>query len=114
MILLAGLGTQAALAAEPEPPQPPIVRPSHPIRLCIHIRPHRHKFSCLPFDARRLIGLTLPAAVRLARHYGYSVRRERPLGPHEGVTEDYRTGRIDVETDAPANESTVIRIMGRG
>jgi hypothetical protein len=111
---LAALVVSALLAPSCASAAPVIDRPSRPIYLCIHIRPHRHKRNCLRFDARRLLGLNLVAAAKLARQYGYTLRRERPLAQHECLTMDYDTGRIDVETDAPNVTSTVIRIIQRG
>jgi hypothetical protein len=90
-----------------------IDRPSRPIWVCLLSTPRRE--GCRDrFDARRLLGLSLPAAQRIARRRGYSVRRVKPLGPKEAVTMDLRYGRLDIETNAPTESSTVIRFVEQG
>jgi hypothetical protein len=93
--------------------------PAHPIYLCVSKRDAvpgaLEQFNiCLPFDARRLLGLKLRVANATVRRYGYSVRRKRPLKPNEVPDAAFLRHRIDVETGAPTENSTVIRIIGQG
>lgn len=73
-----------------------------------------HPLPCLGrFDARRLLGLSLLVAQRVAKEHGYIVRRERPLAEHESLTMDWVSNRLGVETGSLAAGSTIIRILGR-
>jgi hypothetical protein len=78
-----------------------VVRPNHPVhsRLCAR----GHLFGNPPcytnFDARRLLGLKLAAAERLARKYGLHTEvwsRDGYVGLHIA---DLEYGRIDVNTE---------------
>ena len=66
------------------------------------------------FNAARLVGLRLAAAERLAAQHGYVLRRAAPLRKGEYLRMDYESDRVEVETSAPNDESTIIRIIGRG
>jgi hypothetical protein len=66
------------------------------------------------FDAERLVGLRLPAAVRLAHSYGLEVRRVWPLAKDESLTEDLRPKRIDVICRAANEHSVIVKIKETG
>jgi hypothetical protein len=91
----------------------PIDRPAHPIWECTNRYPSRQGCSAR-FDARALLGLTMPRARELAKTHDYQLRRTRPLAEHEYLTLDLESNRIDVETNAPTETSTVIRIIELG
>jgi len=108
------LATLASLILPASTPAAVIVaRPTTPVYICAaHFR---HAYRCkLRWDAGALIGLTLPAAQRVAQVYGQNVRRVAPLAPHEAVTADFKPNRVDVETDSTAADSTVVRVVGIG
>jgi len=103
--LLAGCGKSDLIAVR---------RPVKPIWICqigltIHERDCRHRF-----DAGSLVGLRLPEAERLARTHGYHVQSVAPLAEHEGLTMDWQSDRLDVETDSTSDKSTVVRFADRG
>jgi hypothetical protein len=83
-------------------------RPVLPIYVCKEeVRPCPH-----PFDAGRLIGLTLPDAEKLAARYHYKVRK---VAPGSGdLTMEFLTSRLDVETDSPSRDAIVVRYVERG
>jgi hypothetical protein len=87
-----------------------VKRPVIPIHFCNGPR----GTPCGRFDAGPMIGMKLNAARRLAKTYGFTVRRVAPLRKDEGVLLDAESNRIDVECNAPSDNSFVVRIMGLG
>jgi hypothetical protein len=89
-------------------------RPVEEIRVCDDSLT-RAEWGCRDeFNAGLLIGMRLPDAKRLAAKHGYVVRRAAPLQKREALTMDFLTDRIEVETDAPSEDSTVVRFIDKG
>ena len=82
------------------------------IRVCIN-RPFQHGRCVRPFDAARLLGLTLDAASKLAVRNGYEVRSVAPLA-HEVLTMEYSFNRLDVECSGISGDSIVVAYKGQG
>jgi hypothetical protein len=88
-------------------------RPLGTIRVCDNLS--SSEWGCRhEFDAGALVAMSLPDARRLAKAHGYVVRRVAPLKHGEALTGDFRKDRIDVETDAPGEDSTVVRFVEKG
>jgi len=88
-------------------------RPLEAIRVCDNLRDFR--MGCRhEFDAASLVAMSLPDAKRLVKVHGYVVRRVAPLREHEALRRDFRKDRIDVETDAVGEGSTVLRFVEKG
>jgi hypothetical protein len=89
-------------------------RPVDEIRVCDDSLDHREWGCRDEFNAGLLIGMRLSDAKRLAAAHGYVVRRAAPLQKHEALTMDFLTDRIEVETNAPNENSTVVRFIDKG
>lgn len=88
-------------------------RPLEAIRVCDNLTDS--EWGCRhEFDAASLVAMSLPDAKRLAKAHGYVVRRVAPLLEHEMLMRDFRKDRIDVETDAAREDSTVLRFVEKG
>jgi hypothetical protein len=88
-------------------------RPVKPIWVCV-LRLGAKQGCDHRFNAALLVGMKLPGAQRLAGHNGYVLRRVAPLRGDEALTADERFNRLDVETDAPNEDSTIIRYADQG
>jgi hypothetical protein len=92
-----------------------VKRPAIPIYICSVPRERPGEQCVHRFDAGRMIGLKLPAAEKLAKAHGYTVRSVAPLPREAALTQDYETDRLDVETSSfPSSRSVVVRLVQRG
>jgi hypothetical protein len=83
--------------------------------LPIYICPGIHgKCDGKRFDIGPVIGMPFTKADAFVRTRGYELRKIAPLGADGGITDDYDSGRIDVETSGIPISSVVTRIAGRG
>jgi hypothetical protein len=112
-MLALGVATIMSLAACGKSNLVAVRRPVKPIWVCT-VRFERKQACDHRFNAALLVGMKLPGAQRVAQRDGYVVRRVAPLAEYEGLLLDYDTRRLDVETDAVSNDSTVVRFVGQG
>jgi hypothetical protein len=89
------------------------VERKHAIRVCID-RPFQYRRCVRPFNAERLLGLTLAGANKLAAHNGNEVRSVAPLAANEALTMDYAFNRLDVECSGISEDGIVVACKGQG
>lgn len=82
-----------------------IDRPSRPLYIC----PGEGRCSH-PFDARRLLGLEMPAAEAAAKLHDLTVRPTKIDGRGVIITMDFETNRIDVALQ----HKIIVKILHRG
>jgi hypothetical protein len=88
-------------------------RPLGEIRVCDNLT--NAEWGCRhEFDVGSLVGMNLPDARDLARQHGYIIRRVAPVTTRDVLLNDFRKDRIDVETDAAREDSTVVRFVEKG